>query len=226
MSGLAASLTRAQAAQEPGSLSRVSTQRSKRMPSRTPFPHPIPAQPAATPTSHLSGETPSVRKGRCGECSSCLRPSNKKACLLRAAERERLVEWQQAAVSLGSNGAAQVGTPAHVASPPSSRQAGRPARAASASKAASGRQQPRKRRRQRSSSNASQQRVAADRNAFVAACMAEVTGASGSEGDDSSDWSDLDDFIVCQPRRDYGQLISSRFRYRAHDEEEAAMEET
>lgn len=36
----------------------------------------------------------------------------------------------------------------------------------------------------------------------------------GSDSDtDSDDWSDLEDFIVCQPGRDYKALIAARFKY-------------
>lgn len=41
-------------------------------------------------------------------------------------------------------------------------------------------------------------------NAFVAACVAEEGGAG-------SDYSDLDDFIVCQPGADYGELFRRRY---------------
>ncbi len=34
------------------------------------------------------------------------------------------------------------------------------------------------------------------------------------------DWSDLEDFVVCQPDRDYHQLLRGRFRYAPVDEEE------
>jgi hypothetical protein len=56
------------------------------------------------------------------------------------------------------------------------------------------------------------------RNSYLAACVAELLDA-GDSGDVSG-YSDLEDFIVCQPDRDYRQLLSSKYRYRAGSEEE------
>lgn len=39
-------------------------------------------------------------------------------------------------------------------------------------------------------------------------------------GTDDDDWSDLEDFVVCQPDRDYHQLLRGRFRYAPVDDEE------
>ena len=69
------------------------------------------------------------------------------------------------------------------------------------------------------------------RNPFVRAALAEVAahggggvpssrarqargggeGDSGAEDDDLDD--DLDDFVVCQPGRDYGALFAQQFKY-------------
>lgn len=37
---------------------------------------------------------------------------------------------------------------------------------------------------------------------------------SGSGAGDDSDWSDLEDFIVCKPDRDYSKLFDRRFGYK------------
>lgn len=55
-------------------------------------------------------------------------------------------------------------------------------------------------------------KLAATSNAFIRACMEEETlqGAVGP----GEDYADLEDFIVCQPERDYNQLLQRRFQYR------------
>ncbi|KXZ50671.1 hypothetical protein GPECTOR_15g355 [Gonium pectorale] len=52
-------------------------------------------------------------------------------------------------------------------------------------------------------------------NPFVAACLRE-TGGRESGSDD--DWSDLEDFIVCQPERDYLALFSKKYGYAPDDD--------
>ena len=37
---------------------------------------------------------------------------------------------------------------------------------------------------------------------------------SGSGAGDDSGWSDLEDFIVCKPDRDYSKLFDRRFGYK------------
>ncbi|GAX75218.1 hypothetical protein CEUSTIGMA_g2662.t1 [Chlamydomonas eustigma] len=58
------------------------------------------------------------------------------------------------------------------------------------------------------------------RNPYVSACVKELDRAApdSDEEDNSaaedSGWSDLEDFIVCKPERDYSQLFDKRFGYK------------
>lgn len=67
-------------------------------------------------------------------------------------------------------------------------------------------------------------------NPFVQACLAEMGGciqrrqpADITDDDDdggasSDDLSDLDDFIVCKPGRDYRALFAQQFKYRCSEQ--------
>lgn len=50
--------------------------------------------------------------------------------------------------------------------------------------------------------------MAKSRNSFVSAALAE-----GGQSGHGEDFSELDDFIVCQEHRDYRSLFASEFRY-------------
>jgi len=54
-------------------------------------------------------------------------------------------------------------------------------------------------------------------NAYLKAAVAEhrCFGACGADSDDESGYSDLEDFIVCKPGRDYGALIQKEFKYKS-----------
>lgn len=49
-------------------------------------------------------------------------------------------------------------------------------------------------------------------NAYLRAAFAEGK-LFGMETDDESGYSDLEDFIVCKPGRDYSNLIKDEFKY-------------
>ena len=49
-------------------------------------------------------------------------------------------------------------------------------------------------------------------NAYVKAAFAEHKGF-GIDSDDEAGYSDLEDFIVCKPGRDYNVLIQDEFKY-------------
>ncbi|KAK9830136.1 hypothetical protein WJX72_009947 [[Myrmecia] bisecta] len=54
-------------------------------------------------------------------------------------------------------------------------------------------------------------------NPYIKAAMAEETAQGAPGSDEDSDYSDLDDFIVCKPGRDYSTLLSERFQYSARE---------
>ena len=51
-------------------------------------------------------------------------------------------------------------------------------------------------------------------NAYLRAAMAEDVRL-GADSEDDSGYSDLEDFIVCKPGRDYGALIAKEFKYKS-----------
>ena len=56
-------------------------------------------------------------------------------------------------------------------------------------------------------------------NAYLKAVLAEDQYREGadSEAQDDDGYSDLEDFIVCKPERDYNSLLAKEFRYCADD---------
>ena len=50
-------------------------------------------------------------------------------------------------------------------------------------------------------------------NAYVRAALAEARHRGTLDSDDESGYSDLEDFIVCKPGRDYQNLIAKEFKY-------------
>ena len=54
-------------------------------------------------------------------------------------------------------------------------------------------------------------------NPYLKAAVAEHKGFGACQGDsdDESGYSDLEDFIVCKPGRDYGALIQKEFKYKS-----------
>jgi hypothetical protein len=51
--------------------------------------------------------------------------------------------------------------------------------------------------------------------------MSRVRHPEDESDDDADDLSDLEDFIVCKPGRDYSRLIASEFRYTAKESQYA-----
>ena len=49
-------------------------------------------------------------------------------------------------------------------------------------------------------------------NAYLQAAFAEHKGF-GLDSEDESGYSDLEDFVVCKPGRDYTELIGKEFKY-------------
>ncbi|GLI62733.1 hypothetical protein VaNZ11_005464 [Volvox africanus] len=60
-------------------------------------------------------------------------------------------------------------------------------------------------------------RQRSSRNPFIAACLKETENRSS---DTDGGWSDLEDFLVCQPERDYSAFLSKKHYYAADEDSE------